>query len=245
MCHSSAAKSAHANITNFNPLGNTCHIYWSDELDSTNLEALRHISADSEHSANMSVIAAKVQTSGRGQGDHKWHSKPGENLTFSIILRYGSADSLGTLPSVPAAEQHAVSALTALSVVDYLCGKGIVAHIKLENDIYIGDMVASGKKICGILIKHHVRGAFLADSVLGVGININQTVFPADLPNPTSVALQIFDLSAGTATDKSKKMDIAKELEGFVRCFEALYPLLLSSEGRIALEERFRSLVIH
>jgi len=257
-------KLAHANITKINPLGNNCHIYWLDEVDSTNGEAQRRISAESEGSANLSVIAARSQTCGRGQGDHSWHSAPGENLTLSIILRYedvitekdaevGSGVGVGEcveetlMRAVPAGEQHAVSALAALTVIDYLAKKGIVAHIKLENDIYIGSCVAEGRKICGILIKHHVRGARLTDSVIGLGININQKDFPADLPNPTSVVLELGASSnqmPKPLLDNEPKFSLDNELNVLLNCFSALHPLLFSASGRAELENRFHSLVI-
>jgi BirA family biotin operon repressor/biotin-[acetyl-CoA-carboxylase] ligase len=56
----------------------------------------------------------------------------------------------------------------------------------LPNDIYVGD-----EKICGILIEHAVRGESMLHSIIGVGMNVNQTVFDDSLPNPTSLALEI------------------------------------------------------
>ncbi|MBS7291649.1 MAG: hypothetical protein KIG58_04890, partial [Bacteroidales bacterium] len=100
-------------------------IYWSEQTESTNTDAWELASADSEHSANLSVIATRWQTAGRGQGDHKWHAAPGENLTFTIILRYDGRK--GSFAPFPAAQQKAVSDLTAQAVVDYLAGHGVEA----------------------------------------------------------------------------------------------------------------------
>ena len=57
---------------------NSSAIIWMDTVDSTNKEVRRRL----ESLDNMSVISATEQTAGRGQGDHTWHSRPGENLTF-------------------------------------------------------------------------------------------------------------------------------------------------------------------
>ena len=64
-------------------------IIWSEELDSTNDEARRRIS-DLD---NLSVLSVERQTAGRGQRGNSWKSAPGENLTFSIILKFRKGDA--------------------------------------------------------------------------------------------------------------------------------------------------------
>ena len=58
--------------------------------------------------------------------------------------------------------------------------------IKWPNDIYVDD-----RKICGILIENRLQGNCVKDSIIGVGLNVNQTVFRGDAPNPISYA-QLF-----------------------------------------------------
>ena len=58
-------------------------IIWLDTVKSTNEYVKQHIPV----LKNMSVVAAEVQTAGKGQGDHTWLSEPGKNLTFSMILK--------------------------------------------------------------------------------------------------------------------------------------------------------------
>ena len=73
-----------------------------------------------------------------------------------------------------------------------ICSLGLKAEIKWPNDIYIG-----AKKVAGILIENSLRGSLLQEVVVGIGVNINQEVFPGDMPNPISLkqALQqSFDL---------------------------------------------------
>ncbi len=120
------------------------------------------------------VVWADFQTAGRGQRGHEWHSRKGENLTFSVVLE----------PTfVPIAEQFSVSEVVALSLVDMLAEYGIEAKIKWTNDIYVGD-----RKLVGILIEHSLVSATLRRTIVGVGINVNQTEFDSSIPNPVSMA---------------------------------------------------------
>lgn len=154
-------------------------IIWLESLDSTNNEVARRImSLD-----NLSVVSAYSQTQGRGQRGNIWISEPGENLTFSVILKYGD-DVQGNFPCFPAKNQEVISAITAISIIELLSEYGIDAKIKLPNDIYVSD-----KKICGILIEHTVKGESLKHSIIGIGLNINQCNFDVNLPNPTSLAV--------------------------------------------------------
>lgn len=134
--------------------------------------------------AEGTVIIAHHQHRGKGQYGNLWNAQPGENLTFSIVL----------YPKfLSAAKQFLLSQAVALGIRDALKPMlpGPVA-IKWPNDI-----MASGKKVCGILIENSVQGHLLADSVVGIGINVNQTNFDG-LPHASSLALlagQPFDLN--------------------------------------------------
>ena len=146
-------------------------IKWFDEVESTN----SRMAEERLHQDDFTTFAAKGQTAGRGQKGNGWHSAKGENLTFSTLLR----------PEwLPVQEQFAISQATALTVVDYLADKGVAAKIKWPNDIYVGE-----RKICGILIENSLEGEHLATSIVGIGLNLNQTVFPDSLPNPVSLIM--------------------------------------------------------
>lgn len=126
--------------------------------------------------AHGDAVVAVEQTAGRGQRGNVWSSKAGENLTFSLVWE---ADF------VAAKEQFRISEAVALALVDTLAGYGIEAQIKWPNDIYVGH-----KKICGILIEHDLGPqARLARTIVGIGLNVNQTQFEDWIPNPTSIAL--------------------------------------------------------
>lgn len=188
-------------------------VKWYNETDSTNAEAERLLEV-AENVANMTVIASRWQSAGRGQGDHLWHSRPGENLTFTAILKE---------PPVPARDQSSISMATALAVTEYLEDKGIRASIKLPNDIYV-----DGRKICGLLIRHHVQGSRICSSLLGIGLNLLECDFPAELPNPVSVRI----LRPEFCSTPEKELPLL--LEKLTRKLELLVSLHI-------LEEEFNS----
>ena len=182
-------------------------IIWLDSIDSTNEEARRRTSALD----NLSVLSALSQTAGRGQRGNTWSAKPGENLTFSIVLKYGP----GATPEIRAWDQSVISEITALSVVDFLGAHGIGTKIKWPNDIYAGD-----RKICGILIEHSVRNGLLSSSIIGIGLNVNQRNFDVNLPNPTSMALSL-----------DQTLSLPGLLEDFMQTFRGYWRRYLNITG--------------
>ncbi len=157
-------------------------IIWLESVDSTNKEAQRRIS-DID---NLSVLSAKQQTEGRGQRGNTWSSESGKNLLFSVVMKFSDSIFDGEfLPAINAHDQFVISETAALSVVDLLAENDTEAKIKWPNDIYVGD-----RKICGILIENSLKGNSLSHSILGIGLNVNQTSFDPSLPNPTSITLE-------------------------------------------------------
>ena len=141
-----------------------------EEVDSTN----NYVSQHSGELADMTMVRAVRQTSGRGQRGNSWESEPGRNLTFTLFHKP---------QSVPAREQFCISEAVALAVADFLAGHGIEAKVKWPNDIYAGDF-----KICGILIENSLIGSEILNTRIGAGINVNQTEFLSDAPNPVSMS---------------------------------------------------------
>ena len=189
---------------------NVMRIKWLEEVDSTNNELLRHI-GDYD---NLSVVAAVNQTAGRGQRGNRWVSAPGDNLTFSFLLK----------PSgLPAREVMAVTCLATLAVRDALRAEGVPAVVKWPNDIYVGN-----RKICGMLVENGLEGADIAWSVVGIGINLNQTEFPGEVVNATSLRR----LTGRTS-------DPAAFLETLCRRLEPMLPGLDSQEGRDGLRAAY------
>ncbi|MCM1005402.1 MAG: biotin--[acetyl-CoA-carboxylase] ligase [Prevotella sp.] len=139
-----------------------------------------------ENAANMAsgtVVTADYQTAGRGQRGNTWESQAGKNLLFAMLLR---------MTDFPVRSQFLISEAMSLAIVKTLrdvCA--LECKVKWPNDIYTSD-----RKICGILISHSVEAArpggeaHIAHSVLSAGINLNQTEFLSDAPNPVS-AIQL------------------------------------------------------
>ena len=177
-------------------------IIWLESVDSTNSEARRR----AENLPDFAVIASSSQTEGRGQGDHTWLSETGKNLTFSIFVRHN--------PDLKAKDQFALSDLTAQSVVEFLSRYDITARVKLPNDIYVGM-----DKICGILIENTLRGNSLYSSIIGIGLNVNQTEFDPSLPNPTSMSI----------CKNNKAFDIDECLESLIDIFKSKYYAFISA----------------
>lgn len=107
------------------------------------------------------VVITDDQTAGRGQRGNRWETRPGENLTLSVVLR----------PAFLRAEdQFRLSIAVSLAVADFFSGylpEGIC--VKWPNDLYFGD-----RKLAGILIENTLSGVYMASAVVGIGLNINQ-----------------------------------------------------------------------
>jgi len=145
-----------------------------DSLTSTNSflsDLLRHQPLEEG-----TVVIADYQDAGKGQGDHSWHSRRGENLLMSLIL----------FPAfLSASRQFHLSRVASLALCEALDTLGIHTRIKWPNDI-----LTEKGKIAGILIEHSITASYISHTVIGMGLNLNQTEFP-DFPVPaTSLRLE-------------------------------------------------------
>ncbi|MCD8172940.1 MAG: biotin--[acetyl-CoA-carboxylase] ligase [Alistipes sp.] len=168
-------------------------VHYFAELVSTNDHA------SSAEYGEGDIVVAGSQMRGRGQRGNYWHSTLGCNLTLSLVVEPRF---------LPASEQFLLSETVSLAVVDTLRRYGIESTVKWPNDIYVGD-----KKIAGILIENDICGTVLSRSVIGIGLNVNETDFPEHLPNPVSIA-------GITGRDDRDLPDI---LSAFVRDFDTRY----------------------
>ena len=151
------------------------------------------------------IVWADFQTAGRGQRGHTWESHSGENLTFSVLLE----------PTfLPVKEQFMLLEAVALALVDFFAEQGVDTVVKWTNDIYVGD-----RKAVGILIEHTYSGSSLARTVVGIGINVNQREFSADIPNPVSLKLLT-----------GKNYDLDSLLRSFEHCLAERYRQLREGE---------------
>ncbi|MBR5274418.1 MAG: biotin--[Bacteroidales bacterium] len=210
-------------------------IIWLESVDSTNEEAKRHIS-DID---NLSVLSALEQTAGRGQRGNKWTSAPGENLMFTIVMKFSCDPASlcqGLQHPLLARDQFVLNEIASLSVVDFLSKHGISAKIKWPNDIYVGS-----EKICGILIENSLRGSGISSSIIGIGLNINQRNFNVNLPNPTSMVL-CRENSGHSEGDETEQFDIRLCLSEFMDIFDAHVNRFLSSSPESPSTESYDSL---
>ena len=191
-------------------------IIWLERAESTNTELRRRI----DTLDNLSVIAAREQTAGRGQGDHSWFSSPLTNLTFSMLFRFGKEYPV----TLEASGAVLVTHICTLGIRDYLLGRGISSRIKWPNDIWVGEL-----KICGILIENTAISGEISSSIAGIGLNVNESGWPQELPNPVSMK----ELGGG------REYDLDSELESLVSCLRRRYAQAATAEGRRALEEEF------
>lgn len=143
-----------------------------DETDSTN----RWLVANRTEGQSPCVVVADYQTAGRGCGTNKWESERGKNLLFSMLIHP---------TEIPVNKQFVVSMAVANSIAAVVAKyvEKRTVSVKWPNDIYVGD-----KKICGILIENRLQGGVIKDSIIGVGLNVNQLCFVSDAPNPVSMA---------------------------------------------------------
>ncbi len=119
------------------------------------------------------VLLTREQTSGRGQAGNYWESEPGKNLTFSMLLN----------PDFLNLRQHfLLSEMVSNSIRQVLDQYIDQVTIKWPNDIYFRN-----KKMAGILIENSILSERITQSVIGIGLNVNQEQFRSDAPNPVSL----------------------------------------------------------
>jgi BirA family biotin operon repressor/biotin-[acetyl-CoA-carboxylase] ligase len=119
------------------------------------------------------VVVADYQTAGKGQGTNSWESERGKNLLFSVLYHP---------QRIPANRQFHISMAVSLAIADALGEHIGDVSIKWPNDIYWRNA-----KICGILIENRLLGQTIRDSIIGVGVNVNQRQFHSNAPNPVSL----------------------------------------------------------
>ena len=144
-------------------------------IDSTN-SYLQNLLDKGEDVAD-NVVVTDFQTSGKGQGKNVWQSEDGKNLLFSIAL---------DMSFLKAEDQFLLTQMVSVAMINvlknYLPEENL--FIKWPNDIYFNN-----RKIAGILIKNEIRGIMLGTSIIGIGLNVNQTDFDESLPNPISMKM--------------------------------------------------------
>ncbi|MGE0635588.1 MAG: biotin--[acetyl-CoA-carboxylase] ligase [Bacteroidia bacterium] len=188
-----------------------------DSAESTNNYALNLLREKQPFEGT--VVRTFCQTLGRGQREKHWESADFSNLTFSIIF-YPVFLSVN--------RQFQLSKAIALGASDFV--KSVVktenVKIKWPNDIYVGD-----KKIAGILIENAVSGNKISSAVIGIGLNVNQTTFSAEIHNPISLQMII-----------GKELNLEKCFQELCVSLEARYMQLKAGKENMINEHYHKAL---
>jgi len=190
----------------------TNHVHYLPSCHSTNEVAKDLLQTNAQEGT---VVITDDQFAGKGQEGSIWTSLPGQNLTFSLILR-----PVFFKPN----EQFLITVAVSLGLKDVLEDfiQGEV-KIKWPNDIYFNN-----KKIAGLLIENVLRGNCFDSCVVGIGLNVNQINFP-DTVLATSLKL---------AT--SKEYNLNELLNSIITSISFFYSKLIEGKGNL-LQNAFNS----
>lgn len=196
-------------------------VFYYDSTDSTNVRAK---CAAAEGAVDGSLFVAEEQTAGRGRRGRIWESPKGCNLYFSLLLR----------PQIAPERAPMLTPVMAVAVVRgiqrTMAADGLL--IKWPNDI-----VADGKKICGILTELELGSApgTTGHVVIGVGINVCRQEFAPELADKATTLEAVF----GTAPDRHKL------LENIMECFEEAYEGFLQCGNLSCLKDTYEALLVN
>lgn len=140
-----------------------------DRTNSTNT-LMKELLARGEWPEGERWLRTDFQSAGRGQAGNSWESAPGKNLLCSILI-----DPQQILDKNPFYLNVMVSV-----AVQRLLGDSFT--IKWPNDIYWQD-----KKLAGLLVETALQGGEIKYAIAGIGLNVNQTEWFSDAPNPISL----------------------------------------------------------
>jgi BirA family biotin operon repressor/biotin-[acetyl-CoA-carboxylase] ligase len=186
-----------------------------EELPSTNQFAMDCLAQSTPLSKDAkskptdgTAISTFRQTAGRGQIGSHWFSEPDKNISFSLIF----------YPTfLRPHEQFYLNKAIALAIRQFVentlnatLATPPKVTIKWSNDIFVGN-----KKITGILIQNNLTNQYIVNSVIGIGMNINQLQFSESAGNPTSLAIET-----------GKNFDLYEILEDICLAIEQNYLLL-------------------
>jgi BirA family biotin operon repressor/biotin-[acetyl-CoA-carboxylase] ligase len=141
------------------------HIHHYYKIGSTNTAAMEAASAGAPEG---SVFLAEQQTAGRGRGSNQWHSERSTGIYCSVVLR----------PALPPSDVLVITLAAGLAVHAAIqeIDSRVAADLKWPNDVVIDK-----KKVCGILTEMNAESTRVRYIVIGIGINVNQSAFPAEL----------------------------------------------------------------
>ena len=192
------------------------HLIRLDSVASTNNFAATLLG---QNAPEGTLVVAHEQTGGRGQRGKSWVAEPGKNLTLTYILRP---------VSLRIADQFLLNKAIAIAVArtaEIIC-PGSFIRIKWPNDIFL-----ENRKLAGILVETAVKGSQIVSCLAGIGLNVNQTVFPEESGNPISLAMEL--------ETELKLEDVMQLLSKQME----VYYLRLGSSQKARIEEEYNTIL--
>lgn len=196
-------------------------IVYFEETDSTNIQA--RLLANGED-WDGTLVVAEMQNRGKGRRGRSWSSPKGSGIWMSLLIK----------PEISPEKVSPITLVAALAVhraLRRICPDTFL--IKWPNDI-----VADGKKLCGILTETESEGDYINYVVMGIGINVNNTSFPEEI---SKTATSISE-TAGHAVKRAPIVaDFLAEFEGLYEEFEKsgdLSPMIEEYKGCLANMDR-------
>ena len=188
-----------------------CNVYIKrlDVIDSTNRYARDEAVALWREAGDKELVAvtARHQTAGRGQRGNVWNSLAGENLLLTLVVRPGQ--------SLQVTSQFLLSQAVAVAIHSAMTRYGIDTRLKWPNDIYVGN-----RKLAGILVELDYSGSSVEQAIIGIGLNVNQSDFPAMDRVPVSMKMLL-----------GKEFTVDDVLRDVIECFGRYYAGICTGEA--------------
>lgn len=194
------------------------NLVFLNTTDSTNEEAKRQAKAGAPHGT---LVVAEVQTSGRGRRGRSWESPKGSGIWISLLLR----------PEFEPTHASVLTLVAAMAVEEAVRRQtGISASIKWPNDI-----VADGRKLCGILTEMNTDGNVIQYVIVGIGINANMSEFPEEI-SKTATSLKLIS---------GKNINRAELAAQVMRSWEHYYEIFLKTLDLSELKTEYNERLIN
>ncbi|MCI8993953.1 MAG: biotin--[acetyl-CoA-carboxylase] ligase [Eubacterium sp.] len=193
-------------------------IFYYEELDSTNSAAKKLAEDGAPHG---SVVVTETQSAGRGRRGRSWASPRGTGIFMTYILK----------PEIEPANASMLTLVMAMAVAKGIGNMtGIRAAIKWPNDV-----IADGKKICGILTEMSAQVDYVNYIVIGSGTNVLTESFPPELEGKAASLYMI----------SGKKFHRAELIEEINEQFERYYNVFMETQDMAKLQEEYNQLLVN
>lgn len=194
------------------------NVVFYEITDSTNVQAKR---LAEQGAVEGTLVVAEEQTAGRGRRGRDWRSPAGSNIYFTLLLRPEYATDCASMVTL-------VMALAVREAVQEICGMD--AGIKWPNDVVMG-----GKKVTGILTEMSLEGMEIQHVVIGVGINVKEQTFPAE----------IADRATSLEEAAGKPVSRAALLQKIMEHFEVDYEKFLQTKDLSLLKQGYNGALVN